>query len=105
MARIGEIHELDEMERLAELPLFWDRGLKDRRITEDKNAWEAYKDLRQQMVTMLCFEDDVDWKEAKDFGGKQTSDGESTIRLALSQKQEHLYTEYIEELRKLRTNE
>ena len=105
MARIGEIHELDEMESLAELPLFWDRGLKDRRITEEKNAWEAYKDLRQQMVTMLCFDDDENWKEAKDFGGKQTNDGESTIRLALSQKQEHLYTEYIEELRKLRTNE
>ena len=109
MARIGEIHELDQMETLAELPLFWDRGLKDRRITEEKNAWEAYKDLRRQLVTMLCFEDDEDWKE-QDHGSQNAGaadgigDGESTIRLALSQKQEHLYTEFIEELRKLRTN-
>ena len=105
MARIGEIHELDEMESLAELPLFWDRGLKDRRITEEKNAWEAYKDLRQQLITMLCFEDDEDWKKEQGTVGDQARDGESTIRLALSQKQEHLYTEYIEELRKLRTND
>ena len=103
MARIGEIHELDQMETLAELPLFWDRGLKDRRITEEKNAWEAYKDLRRQMVTMLCFEDDEDWKN--ETGVTESGDGESTIRLLLSQKQEHLYTEFIEELRKLRTNE
>ena len=102
MARIGEIHELDQMDTLAELPLFWDRGLKDRRITEEKNAWEAYKDLRQQMVTMLCFEDDEDWKNEADE--TESGDGESTIRLLLSQKQEHLYTEFIEELRKLRTN-
>ena len=102
MARIGEIHELDQMETLAELPLFWDRGLKDRRITEEKNAWEAYKDLRRQMVTMLCFEDDEDWKNETDLS--ESGDGESTIRLLLSQKQEHLYTEFIEELRKLRTN-
>ena len=105
MARIGEVHELDDMETLAELPLFWDRGLKDRRITEEKNAWEAYRDLRKQLVTMLCFEDDEDWKKEQGTDGDQTRDGESTIRLALSQKQEHLYTEYIEELRKLRTIE
>lgn len=105
MARIGEVHELDQMEALAELPLFWDRGLKDRRITEEKNAWEAYKDLRKQLVTMLVFEDDEDWKKEQGIDGAQSNDGESTIRLALSQKQEHLYTEYIEELRKLRTNE
>ena len=105
MARIGEVHELDDMETLAELPLFWDRGLKDRRITEEKNAWEAYRDLRKQLVTMLCFEDDEDWKKEQGIDGEQSNDGESTIRLALSQKQEHLYTEYIEELRKLRTIE
>ena len=54
---------------------------------------------------MLCFEDDEDWKKEQGIDGEQSNDGESTIRLALSQKQEHLYTEYIEELRKLRINE
>ena len=103
MARIGWIRELDQMDELPELPLFWDRGLKDRRITEEKNAWEAYKSLRKQLVTTLAFEDDEDWKTERDVDGDQTDSGESTIRLTLSQKQEHLYTEFIEELRKLRT--
>ncbi len=103
MARIGEIHEWDPMEALTELPLFWDRGLKDRRITEEKNALEAYKDLCQQQVTVLIFEDDEDWKESREAAENKTNDGESTIRLTFSQKQEHLYTEFIEELRKLRT--
>jgi len=103
MARIGWIRELDQLDELAELPLFWDRGLKDRRITEEKNAWEAYKSLRKQLVTTLSFEDDEDWKTKRGTDGDQSDDGESTIRLSLSQKQEHLYTEFIEELRKLRT--
>lgn len=103
MARIGWIRKLDQMDELPELPLFWDRGLKDRRITEEKNAWEAYKSLRRQLVTMLTFEDDEDWKTESDVDSDQTDSGESTIRLTLSQKQEHLYTEFIEELRKLRT--
>lgn len=99
MARIRWIRELDQLDELAELPLFWDRGLKDRRITEEKNAWEAYKDLRKQLVTMLCFEDDEEWKKKTESA--EGGDEESTIRLLLSQKQEHLYTEFIEELRKL----
>jgi len=104
MARIGEIHELYQMDALPELALFWDRGLKDRRITEEKNAWEAYKALRRAMVTLLTFEDDEDWMAEKDADSGHIDDGASTIRLTLSQKQEHLYAEYIEELRKLRTN-
>ena len=99
MARISEICKAAN---LPELPLFWDRGLKDRRLTEEKNALDAYKELCQQRLTVLVLEKDESKRAESD--PEEMMDGGSAICLTLSQKQEHLYTEFLHEIRLLRTD-
>ena len=106
-ARIAELYE---PQQIPELPLFWDRGLKDRRLTEEKNALDAYKELCQQRLTVLCLEDEEEWKEAfaqaslEESQPEELEDAMDVASLSISQKQEHLYTEFVQELRQLRTS-
>ncbi|MBP3701781.1 MAG: hypothetical protein J6I64_07820, partial [Lachnospiraceae bacterium] len=104
MARIIEFRQAQD---LPELPLFWDRGLEDRRLTEEKNALDTYRSFCQERLTVLDLDnlgiygmqaeenaEDVGADEARLEAVAEEEADESTICLTLTQKQEHLYEEF-----------